>query len=316
MGKIKHFAAEVGTRYMVLIDAFAALLALDVHDDAGAASAANAGGDTTSTAPGNQTTAPGASASGANPPATPGGETGAVEPTFDELLKDERYRSEYDKRMQDAVKKRVGEAKTLQSKLDAAKPILDAIALKYGASADDLAALAKAVENDDAIYTEAAYAAGMGVPEFKAIKKVEADNARLNAALQAQYQEQQNRARLDAYFNEANETMKPVYPDFDLEAEIRSPTGETFARMLNSGVTMRNAYEALHIGDIITDVAQVASQRGADGAIANVQRRASRPAENGTGNKGGAAQVKTDYSKLTLEQREELMRRSAYEKIT
>ena len=92
------------------------------------------------------------------------------------------------------------------------------------------------------------------------------------------------------------EALRGIYPDFALAAEVQNPD---FARLLKAGVSVRTAYEACHLRDLL------------GGAMQYTADRANRPPENGA-TPGAGAVLKTDVNSLTRAQREQIERRVAH----
>ena len=91
------------------------------------------------------------------------------------------------------------------------------------------------------------------------------------------------------------EAVRDRYPDFDLDRELEDPA---FARLLNSGVDPRTAYEVVH-------------HRELTGRAARLAENAARPQENGLGAGSPAAVAKPDPKALTRAERKLLRRRAA-----
>ena len=91
------------------------------------------------------------------------------------------------------------------------------------------------------------------------------------------------------------EAVKTRYPDFDLDRELEDPR---FARLLNSGVEPRTAYEVVHHEELT-------------GRAARLAENAARPQENGLGANSLAAVTKPDPRSLTRAERRALRRRAA-----
>lgn len=91
------------------------------------------------------------------------------------------------------------------------------------------------------------------------------------------------------------EAVRTRYPDFDLDRELEDPR---FARLLNSGVEPRTAYEVVHHEELT-------------GRAARLAENAARPQENGLGSGSLAAVTKPDPRSLTRQERRALRRRAA-----
>ena len=103
------------------------------------------------------------------------------------------------------------------------------------------------------------------------------------------------------------EEMKKVFPNFDLRTELKNPT---FARMTspNVGISVQDAYYAVHRNEIQTAAMQVTAQKTAQKISNAIQSGSRRPDENGTS--GQAPSVTTfDYRSMSPEQRKALKQR-------
>lgn len=79
--------------------------------------------------------------------------------------------------------------------------------------------------------------------------------------------------------------------------------------MLKLGVKMEDAYKARYFDDIMARKTAETAKKTESGVVERIRQRGARPSENGT-NPVGAAVLKTDVSKLTPAQCEELERRA------
>lgn len=109
-----------------------------------------------------------------------------------------------------------------------------------------------------------------------------------------------------AWLREGDE-LKRTYPGFDLGTELHSPD---FVRLMKSGVSLRAAYQATHMDELLGGAMQYAADKAAAAAAARMAERARRPAENGARPQAGAV-FHTDVAKLSRAQREEIERRAA-----
>lgn len=102
--------------------------------------------------------------------------------------------------------------------------------------------------------------------------------------------------------------LAAIYPDFSLETAVRDPD---FTRLLQSGVSVRRAYEACHLDTLLGGAMQYTADKVAQGLAGRLAARAARPAENGTTPLAGAV-VRTDVNSLTRAERDEIERRVAH----
>ena len=187
--------------------------------------------------------------------------------------------------------------------------ILNALGQKYGTAPGDYEALAAAVEGgvvkDDAYYEDMAMKKGISVQLAKEMDALESENAKHRAA----EQQRAEAAKMEAIQQEwdaAAERIRAEDPGFDVKAALADPD---FAQMLKLGVKMEDAYKARYFDDIMARRTTQTAKTVEKGVEARIRQRGARPAENGT-NPGGAAVLKTDVSKLTPAQCEELERRA------
>lgn len=187
--------------------------------------------------------------------------------------------------------------------------ILNALGQKYGTAPGDYEALAAAVEGgvvkDDAYYEDMAMKKGISVQLAKEMDALESENAKHRAA----EQQRAEAAKMEAIQQEwdaAAERIRAEDPGFDIKTALADPD---FAQMLKLGVKMEDAYKTRYFDDIMARRTTQTAKTVEKGVEARIRQRGARPAENGT-NPGGAAVLKTDVSKLTPQQCEELERRA------
>ena len=187
--------------------------------------------------------------------------------------------------------------------------ILNALGQKYGTAPGDYEALAAAVEGgvvkDDAYYEDMAMKKGISVQLAKEMDALESENAKHRAA----EQQRAEAAKMEAIQQEwdaAAERIRAEDPGFDIKMALADPD---FAQMLKLGVKMEDAYKARYFDDIMARKTAETAKKTESGVVERIRQRGARPSENGT-NPGGAAVLKTDVSKLTPAQCEELERRA------
>ena len=221
--------------------------------------------------------------------------------SWDEIMAD----PEYNKQMQAVVQSRLRSAKGAEETLGKLTPALELIARRYGQdpAKPDYDALAKAISDDESYYEDKALEMGVSVETAMKIDQQERDTARQQRQ-QAQTLEQQKFQQHIVKLEQQAKAMKKVFPNFDLRTELQIPA---FARMTspNVGISVEDAYYAVHRKEIQTAAMQVTAQKTAQkisNAIASGSRR---PNENGTS--GQAPSVTTfDYRSMSPEQRKAL----------
>ena len=224
---------------------------------------------------------------------------------FEELIKGE-YKDLYDARMQDTIQKRLKASKETVDKYNALTPTLEVLASKYGVDATDIEALNKAIQEDDSYFEEEALEKGITVQQLKEIKKIERENAEFRKMAEERERREAAGKQYAQWLQQAEEA-KRIYPSLDLDTEAKNPQ---FVRLLNSGVDVGTAYKAIHMDELILaamqHTAKVVEQKLTNKIVAN----GSRPTENGISSQG-ATVVKSDVSKLTKADRQEIIRRVA-----
>ena len=89
--------------------------------------------------------------------------------------------------------------------------------------------------------------------------------------------------------------LKETYPSFDFGKEIKN--GE-FERLLNAGVSLRKAYEAVNLESIISEAMRYATVLAGKKAAEALSRQAARPKENSVFDRASSLQHK-DVASLT-----------------
>ena len=224
--------------------------------------------------------------------------------SWDEIMAD----PEYNKQMQAVVQSRLRNAKGAEETLGKLTPALELLARKHGLDPanPDYDALAKAISDDESYYEDKALEMGVSVETAKQIDQQERDTARQQRQEARTLEEQKFQNHIMS-LERQGEAMKKVFPNFDLRTELQNPA---FARMTspNVGISVEDAYYAVHRKEIQYASMQVAAQKTAQKISNNIQAGNRRPQENGTS--GQAPSVTTfDYRSMSPEQRKALKER-------
>ena len=224
--------------------------------------------------------------------------------SWDDLMKDPDYNAQ----MQKVVQSRLRSAKAAEDNLSKLTPALELLARQHNLDPAnmDYDALAKAISDDNRYYEDKALEMGTSIEEAKRADQEERATARQQRE-EAQTLEQQKFQQHIAKLEQQGEAMKAMFPGFDLRKELQNPA---FARMTapNVGISVEDAYYAVHRNEIQTAAMQVTAQRAAQKISNSIQAGQRRPDENGTS--GQAPSVTTfDYRNASKEQREALKRR-------
>ena len=224
--------------------------------------------------------------------------------SWDEIMKD----PEYNKQMQAVVQSRLKSAKGAEEALGKMAPALEVLARKYDLDPAnmDYDALAKKINDDDSYYEDKALEMGVSVETAKKIDQMERNTEREKTQNERTLQEQ----KIQQHFiklEQQSEAMKNVFPNFDLRKELQNPA---FARMTspNVGISVEDAYYAIHRNEIQTASMQIAAKKTAEKISNAIQSGSRRPDESGVSSQ--APSVNTfDYRNASREQREALKQR-------
>ena len=175
------------------------------------------------------------------------------------------------------------------------------VAARYGVDPANVDALMDAIGKDESFLQEQADRAGMTRQQYQQFTDLRIQNQQLLAAQQAQQAAQQRAAMVQRL--EAEEAqVKEVYPTFDLEKEAGNPD---FTALLKRGVSMKQAFEVLHMDELMQGAMQYTAAKVQQTTARNIQARQARPDE-GAAAKAAPATMKTDVNKLTKADREKI----------
>jgi hypothetical protein len=221
---------------------------------------------------------------------------------FEKLIKGD-FKDLFAETVQGIIDKRFKETKILEKQTNESKPILDVLMNKYGIQNGDLNALQKAIEDDDAYWEELADKEGLTVEQYKHKQKLESENRQLREATQNLNKQTQINEIYNGWLTE-EQAIKDSgkYPDFNLKTECQN---KEFVDMISRGIPLKQAYEVIHMEEIMSGVAKKVESNVAETIRANGKR----PAENGTSSQSGVI-YKNDVSALSKEDRAEIARRA------
>ncbi len=221
---------------------------------------------------------------------------------YNDLINGE-YKEFYTQDTQNIIDRRFKQTKELEAYKDENGPIIDMLMQRYGVQ--NSADLTKALENDEAYWSEAADAAGMSVSQYMEFQKLQ----RENRALLSQQEAMMNAQKADqqyAYWTREAQALSEKYPGFDLATEAKNPD---FVSMLAANVPMEHAYRTIHfdeIADALVNNAVAATQKQ---VTDDIRARGSRPQEAGLSSSNGIER-KVDVDKLSGKDLRELARRA------
>lgn len=224
---------------------------------------------------------------------------------FKDLIKGE-YKEEYQKLFESQLNNRMKRYSGMEEELERSNEVLSMLYGVYGVQDGDIDELAQAIQYDDNLISAQAEAAGLTPDQFRYQLYLQQEAE----ASQRMAQEAQQQAFINqqvAEWEAQAEEMKSFIPDFDLVAECQEPE---FVNLLQSGISVRAAFNAIHADEIIEGTIAQTAQSVRQSVTDNIKARGQRPAENGTVTRPGVI-VKNDPTKFTKKDREEIVRRVA-----
>ena len=224
---------------------------------------------------------------------------------FEELIKG-KYKDQYGKRVQNTVRQRLKGTDEITDRLNAMNPLMDLLSAKYGVKADDIDGLTKALEGDDAFFEQAALEHNMEAKEYRKMLQLQSENSRLRNQQEEQFRQAQAEKQYALWDQQAEEARK-LYPNLDMNVECQN---ETFRSLLRSGIDVKTAYKVLHDDEITTQLLQHQAKEVEQKLSKKIAAGTARPAENGASGQS-AAVIKSDPSKWTRADRDEVRRRAA-----
>ncbi len=274
-------------------------LNLRLFDGEGGSAAAGAGDG----AGVNGQVATGTQANGLNPE----GQAAAVDAGTDFETYINSHKDEADKwfsdRFQETFNKRYAPVK---KQLNAQNSIMEMLATKYGIEdVKDVAAITKALEEDDMLYAERAEANGRSIDEQREWDKLERENRVYREQRQQMERSQQIQRQMEEW-DRQSANLKQLFPTFNLDVELQNPD---FEQALRSGLSMERAFYAVHGEEIFSGAMQNTAQAVREATAQDLAARSKRPKENAIGS-NASAKVSKDVHKLTKQERAEIAQRS------
>lgn len=226
------------------------------------------------------------------------------EKAYADLINGE-YKDLYTRDTQKMIDKRFKQTKELEQNIQKSQPLMATLAEKYGLDASDIDGITNAVNQDAALWQEAADREGMTVPQYMQFQQYKRESEALRQAEAARTNEERANQQLAVWTQQA-EALKQTFPEFDLQVEAANPD---FISMLRAGAPVELAYKAIHMDDIVTQSMKATAQAAEKKTVDHIRAMGSRPAENGISGRS-AFTVKDDVTKLTKADRAEIARRA------
>ncbi len=225
------------------------------------------------------------------------------------LKSDPELKKQYDESMQSMIRRRLQDQDKLTKSNAEYQRMASLLAEAFPDAPQDgsAASMMQYLEGKNELWAEAAAKAGMSVETYKRMKSYERENQELLGQQRAQ-QEEMRRQQMFAAWDAQVPEVKAKYPDFDVQAEASDPaTGQRFTDLLGMGWNMLQAYEAIHVNDLVNRSAVNASQQAAAQTAQQIRASQGRPVENGA-TRSTAVKNEKDPSKFTDEDFERINR--------
>lgn len=224
--------------------------------------------------------------------------------TWEEIMKD----PEYNKSMQGLIQSRLRQSKASQEAMEKLGPALEMLMQKHGMdpAKPDYEGLAKKLMDDDSLYEQKAFELDVPNEVAKTIVQQDMKLKRFERREQMNLEAQKTQQHFQRLEQQAA-PLKAQFPGFDLRAELQNPVFERMTRP-DSGLTVEDAYYAVHRKDIQQAQAQVIASQTAQAVSNSVRSNSRRPDESGAS--GQAPSVTNfDYRKASKAEREALKAR-------
>lgn len=222
--------------------------------------------------------------------------------SFDEMIAGE-YKDAFDKRVQTILKGRLAKSEDAVKRLEKLTPMLENLSEKYGLKGDDVEGLIKAVEEDDDWLEEEAMRQNKTVDELRTQRKADREVAKLRKQI-----DQLNIQRAYEELRAQEKEVQKIYPDFNVQKEMQNPLFESLLR--SPMVDMKTAYEVVHKDETLRKAVSEAEKNTEKRITDKIMANGMRPTENGNSSQS-ASSAKSDVSKLTAEQRRDMIARAA-----
>lgn len=225
--------------------------------------------------------------------------------TWDDLKKG-KYKAQYDADVQAIVQQRLKNSKQSEELLSKLAPAIEQIAKSKGLDASDLSkldtdALVNAITKDNAYFEAKAEKLGVTAETAKYIDSVESERDKATKLMQENARQEAIKQHTIKLFQQG-EALKKTFPNFDIRAELQNPT---FARLTapNSGLSVEDAYYAVHRAELQTAAMKVATQKTAEQLANSIKAGAGLPSENGISSQAQSVST-VDPRKFTKQQRD------------
>ena len=217
------------------------------------------------------------------------------------------FKDLYGQDVSNAIQHRFKNQQDLSGQIDKISNDLTPLFMNYGLTQGDFEGLKTAIANDDAFFQAQAERAGLDVEQYKENLKLKAEAERGRRITEA-YEQQQRQNAMFAQWEAEAAGLQQAFPAFDLGLEIQH--NENFARLINNGVSIRDAFLTTHADEVFEGFNSSANAQATQNVINTIQQRSARPPE-GAMRPGAAIVRKSDPSSLSNDDIDEINRRVA-----
>lgn len=182
---------------------------------------------------------------------------------------------------------------------DKLTPALTAAAARYGVDPGDYEALAKAISEDKSHVKEVAREFGI---DEKAAQRIV--DAQVQSAEFQRREAETRQAEANARFETEEAQVRELYKDFDLGESLKNPK---FKAMVDAGLTMQEAYEAVNYKELTRLMVAAAVKEAEDKAAARMGTQGQRPKEGASAGAAGEG-VSLDYSKMSNQELDKILK--------
>lgn len=224
-----------------------------------------------------------------------------------QAMKSGEFKSHFDNDVQTILKGRLKGAEENQQRMDKLTPMLAEMAKRMGKDPQDIDGIVAQYMDDDSLYEDESIRTGTPISVLKKLHQMETERNAAQQQVSQFTQEAQNRQHIMNLIQQA-ETLKAKYPQFDLQAEMQN---ERFVAMTapNGGLSVEEAYYALHHRELAGNAMQFAAQRAQQQAAQTIQANMNRPTENGVAGGAPATEWRSNPRNLSKQDLKEIARR-------
>ncbi len=197
--------------------------------------------------------------------------------SFESLING-KYKEDFSKRTQEIIDKRFKKTKELESFYEKTSPIIEKLSSSLGLNADDYDGILSSFNEENG-------------------EEYEAENDIAEDGTESDFEEiKENIHKIALGFIEESETLKEIYPDFDLKNELSE--NELFGKLIKNGVSVKDAFETVHKDELISGAMAYTANVVKEQVLRGMDVKSKRPLENGVNDSVGSV-TKINVNALT-----------------